>query len=178
MHTFDLPLASIRIDGSTQPRAELDQDLVDEYATAMQEGAGFPPGVVFYDGQDHWLADGFHRWHAARRRAQPLVLGPVTIPAEIHQGTRRDAILYSASANAAHGQRRTNADKRRAVETLLRDEEWGQWSNREIARCGLVTHAFVNQMRTELSGNGFQIAPDERTVQRTPKARSPGCEIA
>jgi hypothetical protein len=29
--------------------------------------------------------------------------------------------------------RRTNADKRRAVETLLRDEEWGKWSDREIA---------------------------------------------
>jgi hypothetical protein len=29
-------------------------------------------------------------------------------------------------ANAAHGQRRTNADKRKAVITLLEDAEWGR----------------------------------------------------
>jgi hypothetical protein len=53
-------------------------------------------------------------------------------------------------ANATHGLRRTNADKRRAALTLLQDEEWQRWSNREIARqCG-VTHTFVAKLRREL----------------------------
>ncbi len=159
--TINLTLTNIRTDGGTQPRAELDQDLIDEYATAMQEGAVFPPIIVFYDGRDYWLADGFHRWHAAALCGQSAIL------ADIHQGTRRAAILFAASANAAHGKRRSNADKRRAVETLLRDEEWGRWSDAEIARWCLVTQPFVSKVRAELSYNGYKIAPDQRTVQRS-----------
>jgi hypothetical protein len=56
--------------------------------------------------------------------------------------------LYGA--NESHGLRRTNEDKRRAVVTLLNDEEWSGWSNREIARkCG-VSDPFVMQIRSSL----------------------------
>ncbi len=72
-------------------------------------------------------------------------------------------MLFSVSANATHGLRRTNADKRRAVETLLNDEEWGNWSDREVARrCG-VSHPFVINIRKNLSGNRYQI---ERLTSR------------
>lgn len=65
----------------------------------------------------------------------------------------------------AHGLRRTNADKRRAVMTLLRDEEWGGWSDREIARrCG-VGHQMVSPLRASLSGRHDQIAAT-RTAER------------
>ena len=37
----------------------------------------------------------------------------------------------------AHGLRRSNADKRRAVLTLLNNEEWAKWSAREIAKACL-----------------------------------------
>jgi hypothetical protein len=45
----------------------------------------------------------------------------------------------SVSANAPHGLRRTNADKRRAVVRLLEDTEWSQWADREIAGDVLLT---------------------------------------
>ena len=35
----------------------------------------------------------------------------------VREGTRRDALRYSVSATASHGYRRTNHDKRRAVDT-------------------------------------------------------------
>jgi cell division protein FtsB len=108
---------------------------------------------------DYWLADGFHRVAAWSS------IGRVEVPAEIRQGDRRRAILHSVAANSAHGLRRTNADKRRAVTTLLEDEEWGQWSNREIARRCAVSDPFVAKMREELSANGLQIAT-ERQVER------------
>jgi hypothetical protein len=113
---------------------------------------------VFYDGKTYWLADGFHRVAAAKK------LGCLTIASVIHSGTRRDAVLFSVSANATHGLRRTNADKRRAVETLLNDEEWGKWSNCQIAkRCG-VSDFMVRQMRESI----FEKIEDSqnRTVSR------------
>jgi hypothetical protein len=62
-----LSLDAIRLDGGTQPRAGLDDALVQEYAEAPREGAAFPAVTVYYDGEAYWLADGFHRYHAASR---------------------------------------------------------------------------------------------------------------
>lgn len=136
-----LALTAIRIDGGTQPRVVIDETAVADYAEKMRMGVNFPPVVVFFDGADHWLADGFHRFHAAKKADWH------DIGAEIHQGTRREAVLYSVAANDEHGIRRTNADKRKAVTTLLEDDEWKQWVNAEIARrCG-VSHTLVNDMR-------------------------------
>jgi len=153
-----LPRNVIRTDGGTQSRAEIDQHVTTEYAAAMKDGAVFPPVVVFFDGSEYWLADGFHRLRAV------YMTDEVMIAADVRQGTQRDAVLYSVGANASHGLRRTNADKRRAVETLCRDEEWGKWSDREIARrCG-VDHKTVAPVRAELSGELPQI--EDRLVQR------------
>ena len=142
--TETLTLDSIRTDGGTQPRAYLNELVISEYREAMANGVDFPPVVVFYDGSHYWLADGFHRFFAAKK------YGTLTLPADVRQGMRREAILYAAGANATHGLRRTNADKRRAVRRLLDDEEWQGWSDREIARqCG-VTHSFVGKLRKTL----------------------------
>ena len=162
-----IPLNKIRSDGGTQMRAALNEDTVKEYAEKFgisHAWGDFPPVVLFYDGTDYWVGDGFHRIEAYR-----LAVGgdPHTTPvhAEVRAGSRRDAILFAAGANANHGLRRTNADKRRSVETLLRDDEWANWGDREIARACNVTHPFVAQIRKELSGNNYQI-PTERTVTR------------
>src|SRR6185437_3380509 len=149
-----LAIASIRLDGGCQPRAEKLLDVIEDYAGAMIGGAEFPPVVVFYDGSDHWLADGYHRRDAA------VAAGLAEINADIRQGTRRDAVLFSVGANAAHGLRRTNEDKRRAVMTLLADQEWSVWSDREIARRCMVTQPYVSGLRPKPpaanTDNGYQ----------------------
>lgn len=152
-----LALKDIRIDGGTQSRASIDQHVVGDYAAAMAAGDTFPPVVVFFDGKTYWLADGFHRYEAYARAKIDAV------PADVRQGTQRDAILFSVSANASHGLRRTNDDKRRAVLTLLNDKEWSKWSDREIARRCAVDHKTVAANRPKLSGEVPQI---ERTVSR------------
>ena len=155
-----IEISKIRMDGGTQSRAAISDETVLEYAEAMADpDTVFPPITVYYDGQDYWLADGFHRVAAWKRT------GRAEVPAVIHQGDRRRAILHSLAANACHGLRRTNDDKRRAVTTLLEDDEWSQWSNREIARRCAVSDPFVAKMRGELSANGSQMT-GERTVQR------------
>ena len=137
----NLTLDSIRIDGGTQARVALNQDTVAEYADIVRDGADLPPVVVFFDGTTYWLADGFHRlfgYKAADRAA---------LPCDIRAGTQRDAILFACGANSAHGLRRTNADKRKAVTMLLADPESAKLSNRDVAKhCG-VTHTLVNDVR-------------------------------
>lgn len=139
--TTEIAINQICVDGGTQTRAALDARTIAEYASALEAGATFPPVIVFFDGAVRWLADGFHRVEAHRR------CNLATIRAEVRQGTQRDALLYSAGANAEHGLRRSAADKRRAVETLLADEGWSQWSTREIARCAGVPESLVRALR-------------------------------
>lgn len=143
--TERINIEDIRIDGGTQPRTEIDEATVDEYTEALHNEAVFPPIEVTFDGKDYWLWDGFHRLLANRRA------GAVTIDANVQPGGRRDAVLLSVGANATHGLRRSNADKRAAVLTLLRDAEWCGWSDREIARrCG-VSPDTVGRIRRELA---------------------------
>ncbi len=146
----------IRADGGTQSRAQLYDSVVSDYADQIGAGATFPPVVVFFDGASYWLADGFHR-HAAH-----VSLGLTEIDADIRQGTRRDAILFSVGANASHGLRRTNDDKRRAVMVLLNDPEWSKWSDREIARAAAVGNKFVGDMRRSLCPEHSEALPKER----------------
>ncbi|MDR7035241.1 ParB/RepB/Spo0J family partition protein [Mesorhizobium sp. BE184] len=140
-----LALDVIQIDGGTQSRATLNQHVVDDYAEAIKTGATFPPIVVFYDGKKHWLADGFHRFHAYQKA------GRTSVNADVRQGTRRDAILHSVGANEAHGLRRTNDDKRRAVLTLLNDAEWGAWSDSDVRKKCAVSLALVQKIRKEVT---------------------------
>lgn len=116
---FVLLLAAIHLDDVCQSRVITDLNLAGEYAEAMLLGAQFSPVVVFDDGTDgYWLADGCHR----RQASQSLGCRPS--PPTCHLVGWRETILYSVGANAEHGLRRTNDDKRRAVRTLLNDPEW------------------------------------------------------
>lgn len=157
-----LNLNDIRIDGGTQSRVELNQETVAEYAEAYRAGASFPPVIVFYDGADRWLADGFHRYFGAK------AAGLEQIYEEVIPGTQRDAVLYSLKANATHGLKRSNADKRKSVETVLRDAEWVTWSDRKIAEVCGVGAPLVGDVRRAIC-NPITDAPATRTVERNGK---------
>lgn len=158
-----LKLESIRLDGDTQPRATINQDVVGEYAEAMTEGATLPPVTVYRDGTDDWLADGFHRYHAHRK------IGALTIDADVRHGSRREAVLHSVGANAAHGLQRTNDDKRRAVMTLLEDVEWSKWSDNQIAKACGVSNSTVSTYRKHLCESQRCEVPNSRAVERNGK---------
>ncbi|MCJ2074806.1 hypothetical protein MKK68_03955 [Methylobacterium sp. E-016] len=102
----------------------------------------------------HWLAEGFHRFNAAREAELE------TIACEVRPGGLSDAILHSVGANATHGLRRSNADKRRAVAILLEDplvaldpETGTPWSDRAISRLCSVDHKFVAKVRAPITGD-------------------------
>ncbi len=155
-------IKDIAIDGGTQQREKINEEIVAEYAEAMRCGAKFPAVTLFFDGVRYWLADGFHRFHASR--AAELL----DILADVREGTKRDAVLFSAGANGTHGMRLTNADKRKSVLVLLLDKEWTQWSNRQIAKHCHVTPQFVDKLRNELDGQAKKYADKVPTVGTPP----------
>ncbi|NER93423.1 MAG: ParB N-terminal domain-containing protein [Symploca sp. SIO1B1] len=155
-----LSISEIRRDGGTQSREKLDLSHVATLKEAIEDGAELDPVIVFYDGESYWLADGFHRCKAS------LESGLEDIQVIIHQGTRRDAVLYSVGANAEHKavKPRSRADKRRAVMMLLNDPEWNKWSNREIARQCKVNEKTVRNIRNSLTAD---IRTDKDSQLRT-----------
>lgn len=155
-----LRLEDIRIDGGTQSRVNINEATVAEYAEALEAGDSMPPVYVFFDGTDHWLADGFHRYFANQR------IGAAHIYAEVCNGTCRDAKLYAYGANRSHGLRRSNDDKRNAVLGMLTLA--GDWSDSRIAKHVGVDHKTVAAHRQSILGNS-QDAPSRRTVVRNGK---------
>ena len=141
-----LPLAEIKIDPDLQCRANgVSKSLVREYAEVMREkGADvFPSVVVFKDSKAvHWLADGFTRCAALASLDETA-----SIKVEIHEGSRKDALLYAAGANAEHGKARTPADKRKAVQALLAEPQWAKRADNWIAKHAKVSHTFVAKLR-------------------------------
>ncbi len=154
-----LPIAAIIADPECQLRAACSSVTVQEYSEALAAGATFPPVIVFSDGDSYWLSDGFHRFEAHQSA------GLAEINAEIRDGGLRDAKLFAAGANADHGLRRTQADKRSAILVLLTDPEWRDWSDKEIARRTATSDKTVAKVRRELSGDGVnaEIRVEERT---------------
>jgi hypothetical protein len=157
-----IKLSYITVDPELQPRAGMNLETIEDYASDMRRGDQFPPLVVFHDGKSsYWLADGFHRLGAA------LAIGSKTILCEVRHGGKREALLYSVGCNAAHGQRRSNDDKRQAVSKLLKDKNWGKWSDREIAKQCHVGHPFVGRVRASLVPKTSEKTSSERRTYTT-----------
>ena len=106
------------LDLSFQTRFGLSDETVAEYAELMKDGTVFPPVDVYDISGVLSLVDGYHRIAAVIRN------GGDEIDANVIPGTRADALRAAVRANCEHGQRRSNADKRRALEVA--------WENRDI----------------------------------------------
>jgi ParB-like chromosome segregation protein Spo0J len=134
-------LENIRIDGGTQFRDQINQDVVKQYAESMREGAVFPPIKATFDGTTYWLYDGFHRYFAAHD------LGFKDVEVDYKPGTQEDAQDLALCANAHHGLPRNNATKKKTVESALAMERHANKSNRELAKLCDVSDTFVAGVR-------------------------------
>jgi hypothetical protein len=153
---------------ATQIRKKLLKEVIDQYHEDLGNGAIFPAIDVFREsGSSRYiLADGFHRLfahiHADRDE----------IEATIHEGGMQEALIFAAGSNSEHGFRRTNADKRNAVEMCLKDPEISLMGSQEIADICRVTKRTVNKIKHEQmstdeepSGNGSHPEPQEPTAE-------------
>jgi ParB-like chromosome segregation protein Spo0J len=160
-----LELSKIRIDGGTQPRQTINDTVIQEYSDAVFDGTHLPPVDIFFDGNNHWLADGFHRYFAYKKA------GLKEIPALIHNGTQRDAIFFSVGANATHGLRRTKEDKIQAIRTVLGDLEYADASDNEIAKLVKLTRQTVQRLRNEMGieDKSKVVKRGDQTFKQEPK---------
>jgi hypothetical protein len=138
-----IPIELIVLHDDTQPRVKFTQEeIAADYAKLMAEGREFPPVDVFFDGEEYWLADGYHRLMAAEG------LGWEEIDCTVHDGDLADAIWFSCSVNATHGLRRTREDVQLAIERALKHPKSVGQTNVDIANhvgCSDKTVAAVKQ---------------------------------
>lgn len=131
---------------ATQVRIKFDPGTIDQYTEDFQNGADFPPLDVFREpnSERNILADGFHR-HRAAINAEREDIGCI-----VHPGGMREALIHALGANAGHGLRRTNRDKRHAVEMALKDPEISEYQMQEIADICRVTRQTVRRIQNDL----------------------------
>jgi len=160
MQTQEISIEQIDIYGGTQARAQTNDDAIEGYGEEMNRGTVFPPIALYFDGTTYWLADGFHRYLAAKR------IGRTAITAEVQPGGRVDALKHALGANVTNGVHRNNADKRNAVEIAL--EEWPDRANPVIAEICRVSVEFVRTTRVQLTKSGH-LVPAETVIGRDGK---------
>lgn len=163
-----LPLKGVKIDADLNPRAQgLNESHVADLAEAIERGDELPPLVVYRSaGGTQWLSEGFHRAEAYRRK------GVDRVPCVVRKGERADALANACGSNSGHGLKRTNADKRRAVELLLK--EFPNWSNPRVAEAAAVSVEFVRKMRPAEEGETRETS-DGRAYPTSPR-RAPAHE--
>lgn len=117
MTTTAIEISKIIRDPEIQPREKMSPETITQYAEDMLAGIAFPDIVVYTDGENYWLSQGFHRCAAAEEAGIP------ELDAEIREGTREDARWDAVGSNKEFdctGQRRTPGDKKRAVIIALK----------------------------------------------------------
>lgn len=157
-HVRLIPLKNLHLDKHVQMRVGINRSAVLDYADLIEEWCNsggkpddfpLPPLIVYWqEGSKHYVADGFHRVLAARKMKLD------SLPCEVRHGNKRDALLHAASANATHGVRRSNEDKRKAVIGMLTDKEWGKWTVAEIAAHCRVSKTMVGRYKAWMSPSG------------------------
>ena len=171
--TIELPLDDITLDVDLQPRVKIDKRLVEDYVYAIADGATMPPVTVVRDGEKHWLADGYHRFHAFETLQLP------TIPADVREGNTLDAVLISLRANAEHGKRRQAGDYRKAFAIARRFNLVSATDSDAVAtflRCSMRTAQEADQRvapeGTEGSGRGDPRREGQRQEQPRDRGRT------
>lgn len=136
-----IPLSEIILDEDAQPRVTMDFGMVEEFVEDMLRGDSFPPIDVFFDGESYWLADGFHRYNAAK------ALQMLEIVCTVHEGDLDDAIWFSLQANRANGVRRAPQDVRNAVRRAIQHRKGADETDRFIASYVGTSHQTVMRER-------------------------------
>lgn len=160
MPIVKLALSDLKFDPRLQMRAAMDQEVIEEYATILRDAkpSDWPftepieaVEIKTGDGVIRYVTNGFTRGNAAN------AVGRKIVSVNVIKGNWEAAVRRACAANATQGQRRTNADKRRAVEIAL--SEMPSLAVAQIAEACRVSRPFVTMVRKSRG----ESAPDKVT---------------
>jgi hypothetical protein len=137
-----------------QVRAVTDMGVCKRYSEAKAAGSVFPPVLVYFDGEDHWLADGFHRVRAYE------ILGLREIKAVVRRGTVDDALLGAIEENGDDrvDRKLNDEDRKHAAEIMIR--RFTNWSDNEISKRTGCNKGVVKIVRLRLKESEGILLPD------------------
>lgn len=160
----ELALNDIRINGGTQQRP-IDDAVVLRYKALLLDGAQFPPVEVMFDGKDYWLVDGFHRYWSHGKAGKKYISAIVT------EGTKRDAVWKSFSANAKHGlPRQPGTVKDMLFDKIFPDVEWEKQTDEELGKhIGGCSTRTIARYRAEYNKPPAERKPATAKPQTEPK---------
>jgi hypothetical protein len=159
----------ITVDFETQSRDHINPSVAHRYGLLMIDGEwdfarSTEPVVLFHDGTRHWIGDGFHRVIGAQNHGVKHLL------CEVRNGTARDALWFSFSANALHGYRREPSDVKHILNRILGDPEWSRKGVREIAEHTGISKSSVQRYREIYLSQVGQMPSEVRHVERNGKS--------
>lgn len=177
MKTATLSVDLLRLDAGTQCRVSINEEAVEDYAELILNSNGeWPLGsiIVFHDGSEYFVADGFHRTLAAHRAKRG------SVPCEVHAGTATDARIFGMTANDRHGLRMSRADKRSCVEWLL--DQKGKRTQTEVADIAGVSRRTVAMIAADRKPKIVQTSQTSEGVSSSepspPKMQTPTAPTA
>jgi len=160
-----LPLAQLRRDARLQMRERMDENHTLTLVAVLDRGAKLDAVRVKYDGTAYWLTDGFHRVAAHEH------LGRTEIECEVTRGDFDDAVIDAAGSNTEEKLKRSNVDKRRAIEALLANAKCADWSNRRIADHAGVSEGSVRNARGDAPSAPAQVTQVKGAAPTSRKGR-------
>lgn len=109
----EYPIASLSTHQRLQVRGGTNEATVSAYASAMRQGAQFPPIEIAQIGLKLYVVDGHHRLAAA------AAAGLVSLPGSERRMSLDEAHLVALSRNREHGRQMTQAEKSAAFRSYL-----------------------------------------------------------
>ena len=143
-----LRLNQITIDPTVQPRVNgLNTAHVAEIVESIKSGVKLPPGVAYDVGDRIVLSEGFHRYEAFTQAKR------THFSVEVRGGTLEECRLNALASNQGHGLKRTNADKKRALEEVLKivANYEPKWADGTVADFIGVSRQFVSDNRPQVA---------------------------
>jgi hypothetical protein len=135
----------------------LDEDTAASYAEVLKAKRELPPIVVMRVANDApdepsllIVVDGQHRYRAHQLAKREK------IACQVLEGTRADALLASASANAEHGKQRSPEHKAAAVLALRAEPFYADKSVRWIADACRVSPTFASKVLATVHVDGSE----------------------
>ena len=159
-----LPVEDIEAHMDFYPRRGLSIDRTAQITEAYRHGQDLGPIDVFVCRDAvlvkyrFILADGFHRVHIWQQLHDDPKTRP-EIPVRYHIGDEYDAYMYAVEKSVTPGVLLDRNERVAVAEKMIRDDVWGVWSGREIARACGMSHQTVAALKKRIKTGVLKMPP-------------------